>query len=114
VAELDSMIAVTYVAGDLCDKATGDTYTTRINLICDLAEDNGWPTYVSTDGCNFTFQWKSRYACRVCLESDINKVESTCSDGKRVVREFTEKNCILTGKHRFGFLEDCSEVGELI
>ena len=36
ISELDEMIAIEYTDGDICDAETGETFTSRINLICDL------------------------------------------------------------------------------
>jgi len=115
ISELDDMIAVEYTDGDVCDLETGETFTSRINLICDLDEGDGWPTFVQIfRGCEVIFQWKSRYACSKCLDDQIDKLKGGCHDGFRDVREFATANCVLTGKHRWGYREECSEVDDLL
>ena len=115
IVELDDKLSITYTDGDICNAATGQTFTSRINLICDVEEGDGWPTFVQIfDGCEIIFQWKSRYACSKCTEDQTKKVESKCYGGEREVREFATENCILVGIHRWGYWEECSEIEEII
>ena len=52
-----------------------------------------------TSSCTKTFQWKTKYACRICNQSeDFTYVSSECNGGQRTVSWLRKtKTCRLEG-----------------
>jgi hypothetical protein len=103
-------VEISYVNGSSC--ADNSNYSTKINLICDKTENYGWPVFMSDDNCQVTFNWKTRYACYNCTDTELVRIEGSCKDGTRRVTYHEGEACISDKK---GSIEEsCSVVSELI
>lgn len=84
---------IQYRGGDKCFyKKNTYEFTSEIRFICDHYEDEGWPMLLDEealksmndnntadiDPCHFVFEWRSKYACRHCLNSEVTEIEGSC------------------------------------
>jgi hypothetical protein len=103
-----------YYGGDHCNTTTWQQWGTKINFLCDIHEEAGWPSFDRIEDCTAHFNWHTIYACKLCEKADIIKLEGECIDGTRQIKEIARQNCIFLGKHRVAYEEHCSTLGELL
>lgn len=96
VSETREGLLVEYENGDLCEN--GLRYNSSVNIICDKAEEYGWPSVSSYDECSVSFTWKTKYGCRVCQENELKNVTGLCKDGYREITQLEGSDCILIQK----------------
>ena len=61
--------SVDFSNGDICNKETGQKFSSRVNYICyPNIEDQKHPVFKSYDNCFVEFDWFSQKACPQCLE----------------------------------------------
>lgn len=97
-----------YSNGDHCDKY--EKFTTRIQLVCDKYEKEGWPFFTHENGCEFAFIWPTIHACKVCSNEDLRVHKGECKDGKREIHYYESESCVFA--NRTGFekkIEKCEE-----
>ncbi|XP_060069663.1 cation-independent mannose-6-phosphate receptor-like [Ylistrum balloti] len=64
VAAMDGTVTLHYRNGDICDKATGSRYSTRIVFSCSGIEHN--PTFLGmVNECEYMFAWQTPFACPI-------------------------------------------------
>ena len=84
-----SGIVVHYTHGDSCAHSDRETY---VDMICDPDAGVGRPTApaahntsveVPQGSCNYTFEWRTAYACPVCTATMLSPRVGDCLDGVR-------------------------------
>lgn len=99
---------IQYHAGDKCFyKNNLVEFSSEIRFVCDHFEDEGWPMLLSKDmlrdrnetgaftlsPCHLVFEWRSKYACRQCLNSEVTQIQGSCIWNKRVVTQLPSNDC---------------------
>lgn len=91
---------VRYEYGDVCDAEVDSgldpvRYSSEVSYLCNnQTEDIGWPELTSIEGnCHFKFQWRSHWACSICLPSQVNTIASSCDGSSRAVAYAPVDSC---------------------
>lgn len=75
--------------------------------MCDHFEDEGWPMLldantlkernetnpIEMNPCHFIFEWRSKYACRHCLKSEVTEIAGACVWNQREITQQPGKEC---------------------
>lgn len=84
---------IQYRGGDKCFyKKNNYEFTSEIRFMCDHYEDEGWPLLLDEqilkqmnetnlaelNPCHMVFEWRSKYACRHCLVSEVTEISGSC------------------------------------
>ena len=106
---------IKYTDGALC-KLTGDTaYSTEVDFICDKFEGEGWPVYQGQVDCSFKFQWRTKYACRVCDPFNMIEIKGICYGGEREVHLSETSMCrVVDTNATYTWSEECNGTVEVI
>ncbi|BHF57428.1 hypothetical protein SprV_0100036900 [Sparganum proliferum] len=59
------------------------------------------------DGCNYHFMVLSNYACPICREEDLMRLEGSCNGGQREVNVFAADGCRFDDGAERKFTESC-------
>ena len=93
---------IRYGDGDECFYNPNKTFTSEIRFVCDHDEEEGWPRQLvrkndsNAEPCHIVFEWKSKYACRHCLNHEVTNVEGPCTwDYRREVTQTPAKSCMI-------------------
>ena len=89
-------------------------FSTEINFICDKAAGEGWPEYKGQALCNIVFEWRSRYACKLCTEETLQEVKGLCRGGYRTVSLTEGEHCIQKLTEFTSWQEECSVTKEVM
>ena len=115
VAGTDTGFLVKYTEGSLCSKNSPDRFNTEISFECDKVEADGWPSFYKAEGCTAYFQWRTKYACEVCILERLHKLKGPCKDGRRTMQALETEYCYYPGGlDALTWEEDCSSTKELV
>jgi hypothetical protein len=112
----DTGFLVSYVKGDECNY-NKDRFSSEIEFVCDKTEGDGLPVLIEEDetGCVFRFVWRTQFACDVCTNEEMSRIEGSCSDGSRKISLAASDHCInIDGNRVQHFVEECSMIKELV
>jgi hypothetical protein len=106
---------VRYSDGAACSLDSDDTFKTDIAFVCDKNEGDGWPMFIHREKCKYVFRWRTAFACKICAEEDMVKIEGNCLDGERTISLVEGPQCIvLNGTSYTEHTEECSVTSELM
>lgn len=104
---------IQYTGGDKCFyKSNMVDFTSEIRFVCDHIEDEGWPMLLDlellkdrnetsafiTSPCHHVFEWRSKFACRHCLNSEVTQIAGSCIWNKRQITQLPSKECNIYPK----------------
>ena len=75
--------------------------------MCDHFEDEGWPMLLSKEmlaernetgaftnnPCHMVFEWRSKFACRQCLNQEVTQIQGACIWNKRTITQLPSNDC---------------------
>jgi hypothetical protein len=96
IRESNEGFIVEYHNGDFCP--AGGRYSSKIHIICDKSEEVGWPSIENRENCSVTFNWKTKFGCKICSDKDLKNVTGTCKEGLREITQIEGDHCILITK----------------
>ena len=88
-------IIINYNNGDVCNKE--NNYTTFLFALCSKDNENKSPKYFGTsDNCSLIFEWPTKYACPICLRSEIESItQGKCINNLIDIINYESKSCII-------------------
>jgi len=79
---------INYSDGDVCNKETGQRFSTQIIHICDNTQSSedykpAMPELKNYKDCVYTFYWRSRYACPLCRTDQAHIIQGQCEPASK-------------------------------
>jgi len=112
--DADTTVVLKYhVSARSSDSAVckGREIVSTVIFRCDPSVGAGFPVIIPGDECAPVFAWTSQYACRVCNDSDYEKVVSKCEGGSQRTELYRKKTAQCNGAARvFVKEESCTDI----